>query len=115
MHCPKLHNYLRSHRKRCGLTQAEVAFLVGCKSSSKISGYERRGRLPSLKTLFAFESVYDAPAHEIFAGFAERIGKDVAARKRELAKTWYVRNDKSDSPEAIIQNQNRLSANSHKK
>lgn len=99
MHCPKLHNYLRAHRKRCGLSQAEVAFLVGCKSGAKISGYERRGRLPSLKTLFAFEAIYDAPARHLFAGFAETVEQEVLGRKRELTRAWFARPKAANSAE----------------
>ena len=71
---------------------------MGCKSSAKISCYERQGRLPSLKTLFAFEAIYEASAHELFAGFAEEIGKEVDARKHELAKAWGEKPPKSNRP-----------------
>lgn len=111
MLCPKLQNYLRSHRMRCGLSQTEAAFLVGGRSNSKISGYERRGRLPSLKTLFAFEAIYGAPARELFAGLAEQIDKEVAARKHHLAKTWYAHCDKPLPPTGLAQAHKRLPAN----
>ena len=38
----KLENYLRTYRKRSGLTQREVAFLVGCRNGAQVSRYERR-------------------------------------------------------------------------
>ena len=41
-----LHNYLRTYRKRAGLSQAEVAFLLGCHSGAKVSRYEHAARRP---------------------------------------------------------------------
>ena len=72
MACPRLNNYLRSHRLRCGLSQTEVAFLLGCKSSSKIAAYERRRRLPDLRTLLAFKLIYETPIEELFAGCTKK-------------------------------------------
>jgi len=63
---PKLRNYLRAYRKRAGFSQAELAFLLGCRSGSKTSRYERFDREPSLKTAFAYEVVFSASAKELF-------------------------------------------------
>ena len=46
----RLHNYLRTHRKRRDFTQAEVAFLLGCRHKTKVGDYEHRGRRPVLET-----------------------------------------------------------------
>ena len=51
----KLQNYLRTYRKRSGLSQDEVAFLLGCQTGAKVSRYEPFARKPSLETLFAYE------------------------------------------------------------
>jgi|SRR6266576_4678451 len=58
----KLENYLRTYRKQSGLSQDEVAFLLGCQTGTKVSRYERFARKPSLETLFAYEVVFGAPA-----------------------------------------------------
>jgi transcriptional regulator with XRE-family HTH domain len=64
----KLENYLRTYRKRSGLSQDEMAFLLGCQNGTKVSRYERFARKPNLETLFAYEVVFGAPARELFAG-----------------------------------------------
>lgn len=81
-----LHNYLRTHRKRAGLSQDEVAFLVGLSGGDKVSRYERRSRLPSLETVLACEALFGVPASELFAGLYEEIEEETRKRARDLAK-----------------------------
>src|SRR2546429_9576493 len=64
----KLENYLRTYRKRSGLTQREVAFLVGCRNGAQVSRYEKRRRLPPLRTALACEAAFGVPVAELFAG-----------------------------------------------
>jgi len=80
----RLDNYLRSHRKQSGLSQDEVAFLLGCESGSLLSRYEKRRRLPPLETALACEAVFGVPIAELFAGVRERALRDVAKRRAEL-------------------------------
>jgi len=78
----KLQNYLRMYRKRSGLTQREVAFLLGCENGAQVSRYEKRRRLPPLRTALACETVLGIPIAELFAGMNDAVGKEV--RKRLL-------------------------------
>ena len=80
----RLDNYLRSHRKQSGLSQDEVAFLLGVEHGSLLSRYEKRRRLPPLETALACEAVFGVPISELFAGIRERAGLDVAKRRAEL-------------------------------
>jgi len=68
---PKLHNYLRTYRKRAGLSQREMALLLGCRSTDKVSKYECFRRLPALQTAFAYEATFHVPVRELFAGVFE--------------------------------------------
>ena len=43
----QLPNYLRAHRKATGLSQRDVARLLGGGNGSKVSGYEHFSRTPS--------------------------------------------------------------------
>src|SRR5207244_1488975 len=83
MATPKLENYLRTYRKRSGLTQREVAFLVGCRNGAQVSRYEKRRRLPPLRTALACEAAFGVPVSELFAGLREAAGQ--AAGERLLA------------------------------
>ena len=60
---PKIMSYLKTYRKKGGLTQDEVAFLLGCESGTKISRFEHRARQPNLETAFACQVVFGIPAH----------------------------------------------------
>lgn len=82
----KLENYLRTYRKRSGLSQDEVAFLLGCQSGTKVSRYERAARKPSLEALFAYELVFGAPASELFAGVYQKVEKKILNRAQLLTR-----------------------------
>jgi transcriptional regulator with XRE-family HTH domain len=80
-----LPSYLRTERKKRGLTQEEVAYLLGVQSGTKVSRYERRARTPTLGNLFAIQVVYGAAPHELFPGVFEEIKKTVIKRATVLA------------------------------
>src|SRR4051812_34347003 len=79
-----LPNYLRSYRKRSGLSQDEVAFLLGTQSGAKVCRYERFVREPSLATALAYEAIFQRPASELFGGLYQEIEKKVAGRAKAL-------------------------------
>ncbi|PYS88773.1 MAG: hypothetical protein DMF64_19720 [Acidobacteria bacterium] len=81
----KLQNYLRTHRKRSGLSQKEVGFLLGCKSSAKVSRYERFSRQPTLKNVFAYELIFGTPARELFAGVFQCVEEETLHRVQLLS------------------------------
>ena len=76
----KLENYLRTYRKRSGLTQRDVAFLVGCRNGAQVSRYEKRRRLPPLRTALACEAAFGVPVSVLFAGLREAAGQAVGER-----------------------------------
>jgi transcriptional regulator with XRE-family HTH domain len=84
----RLDNYLLTFRKRSGLTQREVAFLLGCENGAQVSRYEKRRRLPPLETALACEAVFGAQVSELFAGLRDaarkEVGKRVLALKSQL-------------------------------
>ena len=80
----QLPNYLRANRKRLGLSQDEVAFLLGTQSGAKVCRYERFVREPTLETAFAYEAIFQRPARELFGGIYEKIEQEVAARAKTL-------------------------------
>lgn len=68
----KLENYLRAHRKRSGLSQDDVAFLLGSTSGTIVSRYESFMRSPSLRTALGLAAIYRVSVGELFAGLQER-------------------------------------------
>lgn len=82
---PKLPNYLRTFRRRAGLAQDDVAFLLGSPSGTRVGRHERSRRLPIATTIFAYEVVFQAPARELFAGLYDRVERETVRRALELA------------------------------
>lgn len=81
-----LPNYLKMFRKRSGLSQREVAFLLGCRHGSKVSRYERGERVPNAQTVFGYEAIFRVPSKQLFRGLAEATADQVRHRTRRLMR-----------------------------
>ena len=90
MHRPmsptSLPNYLRTCRKRAGLSQAEVAFLLGSQGGAKVCRYERFRQSPNLKTLLSYEILFRTPVQKLFRGLHQEVERDLLRRIRVLLK-----------------------------
>jgi transcriptional regulator with XRE-family HTH domain len=73
-------NFIRYYRRKMGLSQDELSFLLGRKSGSHVSRYERGRREPSLETLLAFEVVFQAHLRDLYPGRAQQVEETVRAR-----------------------------------
>lgn len=82
----KLPVYLRTHRKRTGLSQAELAYLLGSESGTIVSRYERRMRQPSLEAAIACELVFNVPASTLFPEVYRKVEKSVIERALLLSE-----------------------------
>lgn len=82
----QLPNYLRSNRKRLGLSQREVAYLLGSESGAKACRYERFTCEPGLETALACEVIFQRPARELFGGLYQEVQRKVAARAKALVE-----------------------------
>ncbi|WP_143035326.1 helix-turn-helix transcriptional regulator [Bradyrhizobium sp. Rc2d] len=85
---PSMHHrhqsYLRPHRRRWGLTQQELAFLIGIKSRTAISRIEGLKRKPSLNAALICTMIFDIPALELFPGLLSELRQAILARANEL-------------------------------
>ena len=79
-------NYVRMQRLRAGLSQSELAFLLGCHSSSKVSRYEQLKRDPSFETALACQAIFRAPVVELFPGTYTLVERQVKRRAAVLAE-----------------------------
>jgi len=61
-------NDLVLYRKRMGLTQKEVARLLGHRDTSMVSHYERGRALPPLPVALGLEIIYRTPVAFLFPG-----------------------------------------------
>ncbi|SRR6266404_4223880 len=96
MATPRLENYLRAYRKKSGLTQHEVGFLLGCENGAQVSRYEKRHRLPPLETALACEEIFGVPISELFAGVRQTVGRNIEKRRLELRERLQTKAPKPD-------------------
>ena len=80
----RLGTYLRTQRLRWGLTQSELARLLGMKSATHVSRLERGKRKPMAATILASAFIFGSKASEIFPRLVGAIEDDVGQRAYEL-------------------------------
>lgn len=80
----KLPNYLRVHRKRLGLSQREVAFLLGWGNASQPSRYEHFSRTPTLRTALALAVILRVSVYDLFLGEYQRVETAVFRQVQRL-------------------------------
>lgn len=78
-----LDNYLRAYRKKSGLTQKELAFLVG-RDVASIHRHEQKHGLPTLRTALAYCLILGVPIDKLFAGIHRRVGIKLTRRIAQL-------------------------------
>ena len=80
-------NYLRSYRLRWGLSQKELAYLLGWDRPDVISRIEKKQRPPTLALVMACFILFDIPPQELFPDISAGIEHLVMARVQELYET----------------------------
>jgi len=93
----RLPNYVRAARKEAGLSQGELAFLLGCRSAAKVSRYERFARSPGVPTIFACAIIFHIPPEKLFAGLYAAALSAVVPRATKLLREF---NPTDSSPAA---------------
>ena len=79
----KLPHYLRTERRRHGLTQADIAALLGSSWKGRVSFYER-GALPPIQVALAYEAIFGRGVAELMPGTYDAMTRAVRERAREL-------------------------------
>lgn len=85
----KSYAFVRSHRRKWGLTQVELARLIGLSSRSAVSRIERAERVPTTATIVACGIIFGLAPSDLFPSLHEEIEEivqaAVAALQEELA------------------------------
>ena len=76
----KVKSYLRTFRRRSGLTQTEVAFLLGVHSGERLS------RRPSFQTALGLQAVFGVPAETLLPAISAQIERKIMARAHLLSR-----------------------------
>ena len=75
---------MRVLRRRLGLTQRELAYVIGYKSDSHISHIENGTRTPLLAEVLMIELVFGIPAVTIFPQIRLAVGAQVGHRLKRI-------------------------------
>ena len=81
-----LPSYLRTHRKKHGFSQDELAELIGCSHGAIVSRFEYLQRPPPFKIALACQIVFDVPAQDIFPAVLRDVERETAARAAGMSE-----------------------------
>jgi transcriptional regulator with XRE-family HTH domain len=77
-------NYLRSLRKKLGLTQKELAFVIGYESGARICALESGRVRPNARELMMFARLFGQPFKNLWPNWSEKIEIDLDNQIRKL-------------------------------
>jgi transcriptional regulator with XRE-family HTH domain len=80
----KIPNLLRRYRKSRGLRQKEVAKILGLKSGSRISKWEKGECLPNMVNLFRLSILYRTMTDAPYRDLLETLREEISARENSL-------------------------------
>lgn len=80
----QLATYLRSHRRNSGLTQWELASVLGYKHEGPVCRHEQATSIPPFFMALGYEVVFRVPASRIFPGFYQTVEQAIEARLAAL-------------------------------
>jgi hypothetical protein len=80
----KIPSYMRTHRRRWGLTQKELAHLLGSKSGTQVSRYERLLRQPKLYVALACQVIFGELPQSMFPKLYSQVEEGVMRRAYQL-------------------------------
>ena len=75
---------LRTLRKKSGLSQCDLAYIVGFQSEIPVVRHERSKAIPNLLTALAYEVIFQAPISVQFRGLYESVEAAIEERLAEL-------------------------------
>jgi len=88
------YSYVRRNRRQWGLTQRELAELLGLSSSGAVSRIEHSKRRPSTATLIACSIVFGLVTPDLFPILHVEIEEAVLGTAKELYERLETKNDK---------------------
>jgi transcriptional regulator with XRE-family HTH domain len=88
------YSFVRANRRRWGLTQPELALLIGLTSSTAVSRIERAKRTPAAPTLIACCIVFGIVTPDLFPSLHAEIEAAVTEAARALLAQLDGRTDK---------------------
>lgn len=84
MTTPRAASYLRTHRRKYGLSQSDLADILGLINEHQVSRHERSLTLPLLLTAIGYEIIFQVPVAELFPGIYETVRSNIEKRLDEI-------------------------------
>lgn len=80
-------SYLRSHRKRSGLSQRDVAQILGYLHEGEVSRHEQFSSAPPLRIALGYEALFKVSVSELFPHEFNAVKQEVEQRLKRLAES----------------------------
>ncbi len=77
-------NQLKKYREIHGLTQTQVAYLLGFSNVSRIGQWEQGCAIPGFENLCKLSIVYNAHLPELYSDIFQELRSDIQQRRGEL-------------------------------
>jgi len=90
----KSYAFVRSHRRKWGFTQVELACLLGLSSRSAVSRIERAERIPTTATIIACGIIFGLATSDLFPSLQDDIEQSVILTVTALHEELAGRTDK---------------------
>src|ERR1035441_6564023 len=101
MQSHSLNNYLKTYRKRSGLSQRELGQLVGYKNQGQVSRHEQSKTSPPLVIALAYEVIFRAPVATLFLGTRDAVKATIEKRLAGVEKDLQSRSAKEPDAGSI--------------
>jgi DNA-binding XRE family transcriptional regulator len=75
---------LRTLRMRSGLSQKELAEILGFSTAAAVCRHETSGAVPNLLTALGYEVIFRVPISELFPGFYQTVQTGVEERLAKM-------------------------------
>jgi transcriptional regulator with XRE-family HTH domain len=80
----KIQNSLRLYRRKRGLSQKDIARLLGYRSTTAISSYERGTKAPQLTNLLKLEIIYRIPVAFLFWDHYQELRNEIRRKEEKF-------------------------------
>lgn len=80
----RIESHIRTHRKKSGLTQLELAKLIGDKNAGRVSRHERGLTVPMLAAALSYETIFQVPVTDLFPSIRDVVVKNTETRLAAL-------------------------------
>ncbi|MBV8543912.1 MAG: helix-turn-helix transcriptional regulator [Acidobacteria bacterium] len=85
-------NQVKAYRRRLGFAQSDMAVLLGDRSTSRVSRYERGRRLPPLLIGLTYQAIFGVAGAELFPKEYAAVLRSVRDRAKTLASKSHPKN-----------------------